>query len=145
MTLNVGRKAPDIDYITPDGEETSIIKGGKETWVIFIPFAFTGVCTSELCDIRDNPNNYLTTQRDVVLVSCDSAPSQIAWVEMNGFKGSMVSDFYPHGLISKNYDNFNEDLGCSNRTSYLVGTNGDILKVLEAEELGKQRDLTQYA
>ena len=41
MTLKVGTKAPEIEYVSPDGESTSILKSGKETWVIFIPFAFT--------------------------------------------------------------------------------------------------------
>ena len=98
-----------------------------------------------LCDIRDNPNAYINDSRNAVIVSCDSAPAQKAWVESIGFNGPIVSDFNPHGRISKSYDNFNENLGCPNRTSFLVSVNGDILKVIESEELGKQRDLTQYA
>lgn len=145
MTLEVGAKAPEIKYITVDGDEESTLTSGKETWVIFIPFAFTGVCESELCDMRDNPNNYITDTRDAIIVSCDSSPAQKAWAESIGFKGSLVSDFNPHGKIAQSYDNFNDHLGCANRVSFLVGTDGKIAKVNAASELGKSRDLAQYA
>ncbi len=76
MTIEVGAEAPEIKYINIEGDETSTKTSGKATWVIFIPFAFTGVCSSELCDMRDNPNNYITDSRDAIIVSCDSAPAQ---------------------------------------------------------------------
>ena len=145
MTLEIGTQAPEIEYTTTTGEETSTKTNGKETWVIFIPFAFTGVCESELCDIRDNPNNYISDTRDAVIVSCDSAPAQKAWIETIGFKGSIVSDFNPHGKIAKEYQIFNEELACANRVSFLIGAGNTIQKVIIAKALGTRRDLTQYA
>lgn len=145
MALEIGADAPEIKYITPEGEETSTHTSGKLTWVIFIPFAFTSVCEGELCDIRDHANHYISPVCDAIIVSCDSAPAQKAWADSIGFKGAFVSDFNPHGEIAKSYDNFNDHLGCANRVSFLVGTDGKIAKVNAASELGKSRDLTQYA
>ena len=145
MTLQIGSSAPSVKYTNSQGEETDISNSGQETWVIFIPFAFTGVCTGEVCDIRDNPTNYEKDGRETIIVSCDPAPSQKAWGEELGFKGTMISDFYPHGKISKEFDNFNDELGCSNRVSFLVNEEGKIAKVVAADSLGTSRDLSQYA
>ncbi len=144
MTLEINAQAPEIKYTTVEGNETSTLTSGKETWIIFIPFAFTGVCENELCDIRDNSNTYMSETRNAVIISCDSEPTQKAWIESIGFKGSIVSDFHPHGKISKDFGVFNADLGCSNRISFLLNSEGKVEKVIAADELGKQRDLTKY-
>ena len=81
MTLEINAQAPEIKYTTVEGNETSTLTSGKETWIIFIPFAFTGVCENELCDIRDNSNTYMSETRNAVIISCDSEPTQKAWIE----------------------------------------------------------------
>lgn len=145
MTLQIGDEAPEIQYINSDGVATSTKTSGKFTWVIFIPFAFTSVCESELCDVRDNANHYISGVCDAIIVSCDSAAAQKAWGDSIDFQGSFVSDFNPHGDIAKSYDNFNEALGCANRVSFFIGNDNKIGKVIAAPELGKSRDLSQYA
>jgi peroxiredoxin len=144
MSLPIGTQAPDLEFTDVDGS-TKTLTSGQETWVIFIPFAFTGVCESEICDIRDNPVNYQQDGRTTVVVSCDSAPSQKAWAEQVGLKVAWKSDFYPHGKISQAFDVFNEELGCANRVSYLIDGSGTIVKVVESNELSRARDFSQYA
>lgn len=145
MALSIGTQAPELSYKTLEDETKSVSTPGEETWVIFIPFAFTGVCESEVCDIRDNINNYASNGRNVVIVTTDPSPSQKAWSEELGYKGAWVSDFYPHGEISKRFDVFNEDLGCANRVSYLIDGQGVISKVVASEALSSARDFSQYA
>ena len=144
MTLEVGTKAPELKYNDSNGEEKSIATPGQETWVIFIPFAFTGVCEGEVCSIRDNFSTYSQNNRNVVIVTTDPAPSQKAWAEQLGYDGAWKSDFYPHGEISKTFGVFNQDLGCANRVSYLIDTEGNIAKVVASESLSTPRNIDQY-
>ena len=142
--LEVGQQSPKMEYITDQGETKEISTRGVKTWVVFFPFAFTGTCTAEVCDIRDNAQNYESPDTNYVFVTCDPAPSQKAWAAELGFKGAWKSDFYPHGEIAKNFGIFNEELGCANRVSFLVSEDGKIEKVIAADDLGSARDFSQY-
>jgi peroxiredoxin len=74
--LEVGQQSPKMEYITDQGETKEISTRGVKTWVVFFPFAFTGTCTAEVCDIRDNAQNYESPDTNYVFVTCDPAPSQ---------------------------------------------------------------------
>jgi len=144
MALEVGTQSPELEYENLNGETKSILASGEQTWVIFIPFAFTGVCQGEVCDIRDNFSNYGNDGKNLVIVTTDPAPSQKEWSDMLGYKGAWVSDFYPHGEISKRFDVFNAELGCANRVSYLIDENGKIAKVVSSGSLSEARDFSLY-
>lgn len=144
MSLSVGTQVPELQYETGEGETKSVSTPGEETWIIFVPFAFTGVCENELCDIRDNPLSYTADGRNVVIVTCDPSPSQKRWAQELGYKGPWVSDFYPHGEIAQRFDVFNSEHGCANRVSYLIDGSGTIVKVVESASLGEARDFKEY-
>jgi peroxiredoxin len=136
-------KATDFSINLPDGKETTLFEllSEKKVLLNFIPFAFTGVCEGELCEIRDNLAQYQTADTQVVTVSCDAQPSINEFRNKLGIDYIYTTDFYPHGEISKAYGIFNEELGCANRVSFLIAQNGEIISEIKADNLGVSRDM----
>ena len=58
MSIQVGEKAPVISLYDTDKNQVSLGGTDKNTVILFFPLAFTGVCTAELCNIRDNIGLY---------------------------------------------------------------------------------------
>ena len=72
MSIQVGEKAPIISLYDTEKNQVSLGGSEKNTVILFFPLAFTGVCTAELCNIRDNISIYNTTNAQVLGVSVDS-------------------------------------------------------------------------
>ena len=55
MAVEVGQAAPEFTLTNQYGQQVSLadFRGEKNVVVMFYPFAFTGMCTGELCAIRD--------------------------------------------------------------------------------------------
>ncbi len=95
MAVQVGQEAPDFTLKNTDMEDVTLssYRGNKNVVLLFVPLAFTGVCTQELCSVRDNLNTYATLDAEVLGLSVDSPFSQKAWKEQEGLNFSLVSDF----------------------------------------------------
>ncbi len=87
---------------------------------MFYPFAFSGVCTSEMAGIRDLLAEFLTFDTEVVAISCDPVYSLRAFADQDGLNFPLLSDFWPHGEVSRAYDVFDEAKGAPRRSSYVV-------------------------
>ena len=73
MAITVGQSAPDFKLFNTEKKEISLSDyKGKNLVILFFPLAFTGVCTAELCNIRDNYNVYTSLNAEVVAISIDS-------------------------------------------------------------------------
>ena len=83
MAIEVGSKAPDFTLKSSNGPgekndfgltdvTLSANFGEKNTVVLFVPLAFTGVCTGELCDITAGLGSYGELNADVIAVGVDS-------------------------------------------------------------------------
>jgi len=73
MTLKVGDKAPNFTLRDTEKAEVSLSEyRGKNVLVLFFPLAFTGVCTDELCSIRDEKAEYDALNVDILAISVDS-------------------------------------------------------------------------
>jgi len=65
--------APDFSLFNTEKNKVSLADyKGKNLVILFFPLAFTGVCTTELCTVRDNLNVYTSLNADVVGISVDS-------------------------------------------------------------------------
>ena len=93
----------------------SDFRGKKTVLLVFYPLAFTRVCSGELCEVRDNLNEYVSDDVQVLTVSVDSAYSHKVWAEQEGFTFPLLSDFWPHGQVAKTYGVFNEVAGIADR------------------------------
>jgi glutaredoxin-dependent peroxiredoxin len=85
MPLAVGSKAPDFTLKSkvPDDADVKLSAnfGQKNTVLLFFPLAFTGVCTTEMCDMTSGLGAYTALNADVIAISVDSPFAQQAWAE----------------------------------------------------------------
>lgn len=142
--LTAGTEAPDFTRKNQHGEEISLhALRGEPLLVVFVPFAFTGVCTGEFCELRDNLSLFEDAGVRVIGVSCDAGPSQKAWADQENYTFDIISDFWPHGEISRAFGIFHEGVGAAVRGSFLIDAAGKIVWSVE-NELGEARNLDGY-
>ena len=143
--LSVGATAPDFQLKNQYGElvKLSSFKGEKNVVLLFIPFAFTGTCTGELCAIRDDLAAFQNDSVQVLAVSCDSPFTQKMFAEQEGYKFPVLADFWPHGAAAKAYGIFNEDLGCAMRGTFVIDKEG-IVRWTVVNGLGDARNNGDY-
>ena len=97
MALSVGTKAPDFTLKSKTAAGLVDVKlssnfGSKNTVLLFFPAAFTGVCTSELCDITAGLGAYSGLNADVMAVSVDTPFAQEAWAQKEKIGITLASD-----------------------------------------------------
>jgi len=143
--LSVGSVAPDFELKDQHGVKVSLssFKGSKNVVVLFIPFAFTGTCTGELCAIRDDLAAFQNDDVQVLAISCDSPFTQKFFAEQEGYKFPVLSDFWPHGATAKAYQIFNEDLGCALRGTFIIDKTG-VIRWAVVNGLGDARNNGDY-
>jgi len=114
MTLTIGSPAPDFTLMDQHGSTVSLssFKGEKNVVILFYPFAFSGICTGELCALRDDLAAFQNDDVQLLAISCDPMYAQRAFAEQEGYKFPVLADFWPHGAAAKAYGVFNEDRGC---------------------------------
>ena len=146
MALATGTDAPDFTLKDQNGNDVTLssFRGNQNVVIVFYPFTFTGVCQGELCSLRDDLSEYESANVQVVAISCDSRHSQKKWAEEQGFTFPVLSDFWPHGAVAREYGVFNEQLGCANRATFVVDKAGEIVDVFESPNLGTPRDKAEY-
>lgn len=126
MAIQVGQQAPDFELKNQFGElvKLSDLKGKKNVVLVFYPFAFTPTCTGELCTISDEKLSFENDDTQVFGISCDPAPSLKVFAEQEKIEYPLLSDFYPHGAVSKEYGVFLEDRGFSTRGTFVIDKSG---------------------
>ena len=145
MTLTIGSPAPAFELPNQHGEKVSLpsFKGKKNVVVLFYPFAFSGICTGELCAIRDDVNSFQNENIQLLAISCDPIFAQRAYAEKEGYKFPVLSDFWPHGVVSKAYGVFEEARGCAIRGTFVIDKEG-ILRWQVVHGIGNVRNILDY-
>lgn len=145
MPLEIGATAPDFTLLNQNRQPISLadLKGSKSV-VVFIPFAFTSTCEGELCDIRDEYSMFNDADAKVVAITCNSLHANGVWIEQQGFQFDILSDWWPHGTVSRLYDTFNEAFGYAERTTYFLDENCVITSMTRSDNLGEARDFGDY-
>jgi len=145
MTLSVGTAAPAFTLKDQFGAEVSLAdyRGKKNVVVVFIPFAFTGTCTGELCALRDDISAFQNDGVQLLAISCDSMFTQKVFAEQEGYKFPVLADFWPHGEVAKAFGVFNADLGCALRGTFIIDKEG-IVRWSVVNGLGDARNLGEY-
>lgn len=141
MTIEVGAQAPDFTLPDYNKEQVSLseFRGSKNVLLVFYPFAFSGGCQSELCQVRDDVGDFQNDDVQVLGVSVDSPFSLKAWAQQQGYQFPLLSDFWPHGETAKAYGVFNEDAGMAVRGTFAIDTSG-VVRFAEANQPGELRD-----
>ena len=117
MPIEVGAEAPDFVLKDQNNQEVRLsdFRGAKNVLLVFYPLAFTGTCQGELCSVRDNLNDFVNDNVQVLTVSVDSSPTHKVWADREGYTFPLLADFWPHGALAQTYGVFNEERGFANR------------------------------
>ena len=76
----------------------------------------------------------------VLGVSVDSTYSNAAWANsLGGITYPLLSDFWPHGEIARQYGTLLEDRGMASRTIFVIDKQGKIAHV-DAHQVDEQPD-----
>lgn len=145
MVLEVGAIAPDFTLSDQHGEELTLseLVAGGPVALVFFPLAFSGICTGELCELRDNLQVFEDSKVRLVGVSVDSVFALKAWAQAEGYEFSILSDFWPHGAVSKEYGVFIEERGIATRATLVIGEGRTVLASFETAP-GEARDFGAY-
>jgi mycoredoxin-dependent peroxiredoxin len=127
MSLSVGDVAPEFSLPDQDRQVVSLAElRGTPVLLVFYPFAFSGICTGELCQLRDELSTYTDAGVQVLAISTDPAFSLKAFKAQEGFDFRLLSDFWPHGAVAQAYGVFNDKAGMAVRGTFLVDADGKI-------------------
>jgi mycoredoxin-dependent peroxiredoxin len=145
MTLTIGTSAPDFTLMDQHGSPVTLssFKGQKNVVILFYPFAFSGICTGELCALRDDLSAFQNDDVQLLAISCDPMYAQRAFAEQEGYKFPVLADFWPHGGAAKAYGVFDEARGCAVRGTFIVDKNGNLVWQI-VNGLGDARNLVEY-
>jgi len=140
----VGEMAPDFELVNQYGEPVRLSAlRGRNVVVVFYPFAFSGICTGELCEIRDNLSLFEDSNATVLAVSVDSKFTLRAYAEKEGYGFDLLADFWPHGAVADQYGVFDPLSGMAQRGTFIIDADG-IIRYVVVNPRGQARDLAGY-
>ena len=116
---------------------------GTAILLVFVPFAFSDVCTNELVELRNAGDLQGREDLIVVIVSCDSMYTMKAWADTHAYRSPLLSDFWPHGAAAKSFDVFNDTEGLANRGTFLIDSRG-VVRWSVVNAKGKARNIDDY-
>ena len=94
MALKVGDQAPDFKLFNTEKAEINLADyRGKNVVVLFFPLAFTGVCTAELCQMRDDIATYSGLNAEILGISVDSIFTLGKFKAEQNLPFNLLSDF----------------------------------------------------
>jgi glutaredoxin-dependent peroxiredoxin len=130
MSISVGNFAPEFTLKDTDGNDIGLgeLRGTNNLLILFFPLAFTGVCTKEVCYIRDHLSVYESLNAKVIGISVDSFFTLKEFKKMQDLNFILLSDFNKeaskaYGVL---YDDFFGMTGVAKRAAFLVDTDGVI-------------------
>jgi peroxiredoxin len=142
MQLSKGQLAPDFSLFNSEKTKISLADfKGKNLVILFFPQAFTGVCTTELCSVRDSLNAYTSLNAEVVGISVDSIFTLAKFKEEQSYNFPLLSDFNKE--ISQAYGAFYDEFvfdmkGVSRRAAFVVDADGIVQYAEVLESAGDQ-------
>jgi peroxiredoxin len=149
MPIPVGSQAPDFTLKSKNASGLADVKlsanfGRKNTVLLFFPLAFTGVCTTEMCDQTAGLGEYEKLGASVIAVSVDSPFAQEAWAKANNIKLTLASDLNKE--VVKKYDVVFPMLAgvgdTAARAAFVIDKNG---VVQYSEQTPTPKDLPNFA
>ena len=145
MPIQVGEEAPDFELKDQDGQarRLSDYREKKNVVLVFYPLAFSGICTGELCQLRDDLTSFDNEETTTLAVSVDSPYVLKAFAEREGYRFALLSDFWPHGGVARAYGVFNEERGFAIRGTFIVDKQG-VVRHTTIHQPSEARDPEEY-
>lgn len=143
--VTVGDEAPDFELKDQTGKPVRLsdYRGKKAVVLVFYPFAFSGICTGELCTIRDRIEQFSNDDVETLAVSVDAPPALKAFGAKEGLEFPLLADFWPHGQVAEQYGVFNEKVGAAERGTFVIDKDGTVVYSVH-NGLGEARDDEAY-
>lgn len=141
----MGAEAPEFELRDQHGQVVRLadFRGEKNVVLVFYPFAFTGVCTGELCSLERELPAFQNDDVQILAVSNDSPYALRVFAEQEGLGYPLLSDFWPHGEASRAYGVFDEEKGCAVRGTFVIDKAG-IVRWTVVNGLPDARDQAEY-
>jgi len=144
MALEVGQQAPDFTLKSNKMQDVKLSElRGNKVLLLFVPLAFTGVCTKELCSMRDSLKEYEGLDCKVFGLSTDSPFALDAWAKEQGYQFPLLSDC--NREAAPKYGALYEDLmgfkGVCKRSAFVIDRQG---VVRYAEVLADARNVPNF-
>ena len=145
MSVEIGEQAPDFELKDQHGTPVrlSSFQGSKNVVLVFYPLAFSGVCSGELCALRDDFPEIAREDVELLTVSVDSTFVLRTWADRDNFSFSLLSDFWPHGDVAKLYGVFDEDKGVATRGTFIIDKAG-VIRWKVVNPIPQARDIAEY-
>jgi mycoredoxin-dependent peroxiredoxin len=145
MAVEIGQQAPDFELKDQNGATVRLsdFRGSKNVVLVFYPLAFSGVCTGELCAMRDEFPEVSRDDVELLTVSVDSVFTHKAWADAEKFGFELLSDFWPHGGVAKAYGVFSDEMGIATRGTFVIDKAG-VVRWKVVNPIPQARDLTEY-
>ncbi len=144
-SVAVGDEAPDFTLTSNAGETVRLsdFRGKENVLLVFFPKAFTGICTNEMCEIRDQLGAYQAQGAQSLAVSCDTDATLKAFAEAEGLTFPLLSDFWPHGQTARDYGVFLDAAGIAVRATFLIDKAG-VVRWSVVNSPGEARSTSDY-
>jgi peroxiredoxin len=145
MAIQPGQPAPQFTLVSSDKKQVSLSEfKGKKVVIHFFPMAFTGVCTTQLCTMRDNFGYYDGLNAQVLAISVDSPFTLAKFKEENNYQFPLLSDF--NKTVSPTYGVWYDEFvlglkGVSKRAAFVIDEEQN---VIYAEVLDVATDLPDF-
>lgn len=142
MNIHIGKPAPDFKLFNTQKKETSLSElKGKNVVLLFYPFAFSGTCTVEMCNMRDNYSIYNRLNAEILGISTDSVFTQNRYKEEQKLNFELLSDFNKE--VSAAYDSLYDTFifgtkGVSKRSAFVIDKDGIVRYKEVLENAGEQ-------
>lgn len=145
MSVEVGDLAPDFTLVDQHGQEVKLsdYRGKKSVVLVFYPLSFSGTCTGELCELRDNVASFERDGVELMAISVDSKFTQRKFAEAEGYTFKVLADFWPHGGVAQQYGAFLPDHGIATRATFVIGIDGKVAAKF-VNGPGEARSLAEY-
>jgi mycoredoxin-dependent peroxiredoxin len=141
----VGELAPDFELLDQHGTPVrlSSFRGRRNVLLVFYPWSFSGVCTGELCVLRDDLGSFQNDDAQLLAVSIDSKYVQRVFADREGFEFPVLADFWPHGEVAQRYGVFDDVAGAALRGTFVIDREG-IVRWSVLRGIPQARDPQEY-
>ena len=127
----VSPRTPGGEATIDDEQELVTLLEERQVLIVFFPLAFTGTCQGELGFIRDHYHRFVNDEVAAVAVSVGPPPTHKVWSGTQGYLFPILSDFWPHGAVSRDYGVLNAKHGYPNRGTFVIDREG-VVRVLQS-------------
>ncbi len=129
--IKKGEKAHNFDLKDQNEKEVQLTDfKDKKVLLSFHPLAWTGICAKQMLSLEKNKERFKKLNTVALGISVDPVPSKAAWAKSLNIKSTkLLSDFWPHGEVAREYGIFSKSQGFSFRVNIIIDEKGKVVFV----------------